>query len=642
VVEQAKLSDEARREEDLRQSDHAVVDEPGPLIALPERGAGKLSAPWSTAFRRDNIREPEPVVEESGPLLEPPLGSVGAPVALLAIQRTAGNYAVNRMIARAKLAGGGTPDEHGNEVDVGARVILRSVGSTFDSRPERLSQRAGDNGVLLRQSAPALDHPTPDQLALSGGNKWKPDPTDPYEQAPINFGGFPGTVQDGPPPAFTKAAFLDPPPKPYVNQFGDRWDYGMPPGSVMPQQTAKANRANAAFHTTYDELAVSCAETYPKVTSFVDVSKQLQGDLHFKLAFGDVPGAKDLGDVVLGQKTPDGTSVEDLFKSKKGSVGATAQADTSKGAMAKANEPANKALLEDARRKVTLKNSQAQSAARRYATAMEHSDQAAVEVAIATRAVEIRKRKEEEKGLAEEEEKLKQKKERYAENIENGSKAFKIASKVIFAAIEAEHSPATAAELGIEAGNELITMIIKSVATASLDDQIKDLDAKIQEIDFQVNEDEGELVDDELKIKKQEFATAKNAIPTEKTTMMDALGDAQSAYNDFAKLAGSLAGGSAENRKRVEAAIMAIPKVELVLGKIAEVRPSMKIPPYSEDAGIGLNANLPTVGENFRTNYSVLKGYQGKFTKDEQLWLDRLKSLKAVAAAFAPEPPGKE
>jgi hypothetical protein len=96
VVEQAKLHEAEEREQDVRQSDHAVVNEPGPLIAGPELGAS-------------------------------------IPVDMLTLQRTAGNAAVGRLLARARTAGGGPPGDGDDELDAGLRVFVRS----FKTPPNR-------------------------------------------------------------------------------------------------------------------------------------------------------------------------------------------------------------------------------------------------------------------------------------------------------------------------------------------------------------------------------------------------------------------------------------------------------------------------------------------------------------------------
>lgn len=116
MVEQAKVSGAEKREEDVRQSDHAIVDEPGPLVVGPEF-------------------------------------SVGAPVDLLTLQRTAGNAAVGRLLARASMGGGGPPEDGRDDVDLGPRVLVRS----------RVGRRGADQRSLLARDpqrlGPSLSQP---------------------------------------------------------------------------------------------------------------------------------------------------------------------------------------------------------------------------------------------------------------------------------------------------------------------------------------------------------------------------------------------------------------------------------------------------------------------------------------------------
>jgi len=408
----------------------------------------------------------------------------------------------------------------------------------------------------------------------------------------------------------------------------------LPSGSVLPQQREKADRANAAFQAAYAIVANSCEEAYPKITKFMDVTQELAGDLHFKLAFDAVPGAKDLGALTLGQTTK-GVSVSDVFKGKQG-TGTAANVDTSKAAMAKANAPENRQKLVEARRKVTLKNSEARTAAAHFIERVEKGKQAGDEVALAVRQVDLVKLKQGGRTLADALADLNKQKAQSAEKIETISKVITIGSKVVLAAVH----PKEALEPITDAGLETLTLIVKAVDSGNMEEKVKRMDAAVREANLHIDTEEFAFAQDTLALKKKESATAVAAVPVAKVALTDALGEAQTAYNEFAELAGQFAGGSPENRKLVEAAIKAIPKVEHLVGTIAEILPSISLPSYTVDAGIGYNANLPAASETFPVHYAILKGYQKKFATQQTLWTERLKSLKAVANAFAPEPSG--
>jgi hypothetical protein len=113
MVEQAKLTDEAKREEEVRRSVHAVVDSPGPLIADPEL-----------------------------------TGAV--PVDMLTLQRTVGNAAVGRLLARSRRVGGGSTGQGDDEFDIGPRVFLRSSASSQSRLSTRNPTPAGQQRVLAR------------------------------------------------------------------------------------------------------------------------------------------------------------------------------------------------------------------------------------------------------------------------------------------------------------------------------------------------------------------------------------------------------------------------------------------------------------------------------------------------------------
>jgi hypothetical protein len=67
-------------------------------------------------------------VEEACPVVVPPRADVSQGVSLIALQRTAGNAAVGRLIARSRLGGSWSSGEGDDEVDAGFRMFVRSQG----------------------------------------------------------------------------------------------------------------------------------------------------------------------------------------------------------------------------------------------------------------------------------------------------------------------------------------------------------------------------------------------------------------------------------------------------------------------------------------------------------------------------------
>lgn len=91
VGEQEKLSEEAKRKEGLSKLERAPV-------------------------------------EEACPVVVPPRADVSRGVSLIALQGSAGNAAVARLVARSRLAGGGPSGEGNDEVDAGFRIFVPQRG----------------------------------------------------------------------------------------------------------------------------------------------------------------------------------------------------------------------------------------------------------------------------------------------------------------------------------------------------------------------------------------------------------------------------------------------------------------------------------------------------------------------------------
>jgi hypothetical protein len=367
----------------------------------------------------------------------------------------------------------------------------------------------------------------------------------------------------------------------------------------------------------------------------VDVRQALAGDLHDILGFKVVPGAQDLGAVTLGQSEK-GVALADIFKGKQG-TGTKANVDTSKAAMAKASEPANSEDLAEARRRVNTENKNVWARTQHLLNLEDSARQAGEGVALAIRNVELQKRKLVASNLAWELYKLNQQKIAIAEDIETASKLIAVGLNVGLATLD----PHEALELGIDAALELGTVCVNTYYREHMEEKIKKLDDAVKGANLQINAEEFELVGYGAVQEAQKKSVTVKEVQLAKEDLTIALGRAQSAYTDFAKLAGQFAGGSPQNRELVESAIIAIPKVEYLVGTIATVILLIGEPPtYSEIAGIGYRANLAVAGESFSVHYPLLKGYQRKFYNEYTLWTERLESLKAVANAFAPAPSG--
>ncbi len=455
--------------------------------------------------------------------------------------------------------------------------------------------------------------------ALNGPNQWKPDPSDPFHKPPTDYSALPGNEKDGPPPAPLGA----PPPfvaaesKPYVNQRGQPWDCGSP-GDRLPVQEERARACQEAFSTAWSELSNTTTVAYPPITAYFDTAKELKGDLHAKLGWSDAGGGKAMSDVAAAQPGAD------VFKGPDGKMGKDAQVDTK-------HDPAKQPALDEARRRVNIARSQAETAAAEYKSQVDRAANAASGVGIALKEIKLKSKKDESAKLEQEKKKLETQQAARAKDIDMVVKGLQGATKLAFGIARSDPKALKdVADVGIWLAGEAV----KAFVSASTDQKIEELKGAVEAAKVEIDESEVELLGDKLAAAKATFATEHGAIAAKRTAAADALGAEQTAYTDFAKLAGEASTGDADGKKKVQDAIAFVPKVEHLLGTLAPIRGALNLPGYTANAGVGLNVLAAQAGP-FVEHYCLVKGYKTRFQKEHEEWSARLKSLQAVVDGFA-------
>jgi hypothetical protein len=100
----------------------------------------KIAEARGRDVRREDAGHSDREVVEPEPLIFLPAGFAASPVSLGELQRSAGNAAVGRLIARASMGGGGPPAGTDDELDAGSLVLINSTIATR-ARPANSLQR---------------------------------------------------------------------------------------------------------------------------------------------------------------------------------------------------------------------------------------------------------------------------------------------------------------------------------------------------------------------------------------------------------------------------------------------------------------------------------------------------------------------
>lgn len=111
-----------------------------------------------------------------------------------------------------------------------------------------------------------------------------------------------------------------------------------------------------------------------------------------------------------------------------------------------------------------------------------------------------------------------------------------------------------------------------------------------------------------------------------------AIDDVRDRNDELAEAAGAAAEAGGGDGAQIEAAIKAIPVVELVVAQCQKVTSAATLPGYTHDSGIGFN--LAGSPQDFLSHVGRLKGYKARFAAEQKLWTGRLKSLNALVASL--------
>jgi hypothetical protein len=149
-----------------------------------------------------------------------------------------------------------------------------------------------------------------------------------------------------------------------------------------------------------------------------------------------------------------------------------------------------------------------------------------------------------------------------------------------------------------------------NIKTARLDTEIAQLEVSYQSINVEVARDGI----------KQAMLAVEAALPSLDT----AVGKEESAFNDFGATVGTLAkklGLKADEAAVVRTAGAAMPKIDETIGQISQIETACKIPGYTSNSGVG--AGLITNLETFKTHLANLKAFKNSLAQLKQTWIAR-------------------
>ncbi|MBK7078795.1 MAG: DUF4157 domain-containing protein [Myxococcales bacterium] len=504
-------------------------------------------------------------------------------------------------------------DSAEHEADLAADAMVRGEAATV----------SGGNGQVHRR---------PESHTM-----FKMDPDDAYTAPPYDFSATPpdhDTVVETPDQVEFK---LSPRAPTFRGLRGDEAQYNQDNINLDPALVQKRANSFAA----YQDATIQLQNSWNSMAPLVDAYEHALDEVQDGGLLGPAPDgqnwdpnvpfeAQSYGDVADAQKVGDHTKLGDLFADEKGDQKLQGINKDAVNRGTKEEKEAVSKMFENAR----VADRDVQTAVTAYNTHINKDlKAAALGVQTALNAVEIKSTEDDKDKAAAE---LKEMTDARAEVL-----------GAITGAAGTYEGIGGAAKTIAAVGTGDVSAILKTagvVAEAIIgginDAPLSAAKAKLQSIDGRL----AGLKDKSLKLAYDKAMLEFESVEARTGGLVAAINKQllvrNRAYDDAANAAGKKAGGGADG-ERIKAAIRALPKVATVLGRLEAVKAAIVLPPYSADAGIGVNAALKqgdqaTVAEArwFVKYYAMLKAYKVKYDGLHKQWKQRYQQLDALTKQF--------
>jgi hypothetical protein len=502
---------------------------------------------------------------------------------------------------------GGTPTRQ-NKLEVSApqdaaeHEADRAADAMVSGQAASVSSASGihrDFNFFATQPAPAGVFP-----ANPGGTPSKnKNPTDPYQQPPVSWDV--GAVSPPEIPAGWGASSHNTPPvQPRLTDDNQL-------GSIDPGDVQIKEEADRVF--THDSLTLfdSWTRLVPMVTEFQRAEADMgsnglgqgAGNLHYN---GSGSGDADANQLTGAQKLGS-MQLNDLFKGT---------------AMKNDNlhiPPEKQAKIKELHNQV---DTAASGVTAELAGVKTAADAQKVGTAAMKQAVDLLDIRNKEAD-----------KEKAAAQVEELKKAKEKANGTVEGFVTVVHLVCEVSEGGagvLDATVEGLGKIACYANNAVYDAQIEQVNQQIKTIQDQINDLQKTFVADSFATAAAQVAKGASEMVAARLRLKTAVAHYQDVWDQFGREAGQAVGG--KDGDQVEAIMKAIPRVELVLGKVKAVKATISVPSYSDPSGIGFNAAGKPA--DFQQHVALTKGYDLRFSMYETTWTQRAASLHKMAASL--------
>jgi hypothetical protein len=519
--------------------------------------------------------------------------------------------AAEAMVAghRAALSPGGGATLHRDELD--GCPTDQPCMTTND--PAVASQAmANPNTTIDDPRVHAQNNPRADECVA-----FHPDPSDPYTKPPFDWSATaPVASTNSKAPYEPKDGFAN--PKGPLDNSGHNVD-------ASQAQIGDAVTAQDAFRAAMAQLAATTQSAYPRETEWMNAGKEIDGDPELRKMLGWTnPGGDNLSAVALGQES-NGVKMADVFRAGPDApVGTEANVDLSK-----ANDTQ---AAKDAKLDVNGKLSALETANGNYLALVRQCHASARNVGNKIAALQIEKLGTEVADAEGELQKATNERHEAIEAIKESTEAIEASLKLVEGVTNLAHHPDHTVFNVAEAGVKLSSIARTRAATEGLTEKINTLSGKVGSGKQRIAACKVKLANDEVDTAKASFDALRGQVDVAKQAVVDAANAVQVAYDKFGDAAGSAAGGSDENQKRVSAAVRAIPKVEKVVADTTMLVNACEVPAFTADGGRGYNAAFGRSA--FLLHVGWVKGLRQKYGKEAGTWQQRLQSLQGIAGSF--------
>jgi hypothetical protein len=411
----------------------------------------------------------------------------------------------------------------------------------------------------------------------------------------------------------------------------------LPPGpepgdTTVPVRRNLAEAAKTAFRRDWNTAVTSWRSLLPAVTAYYAASKDIEGTgilgTHgLDWQPGKAGSGSDIESLTGQQKVGphDEFTVGGLFTDPSGKMGTTANVNT-------AGLQGNKKTREDIV-KLNITRDALEAAVVSHVAEQKGYIGMKQRLEAAIRQVSIVEQQVDKDKLDEEKQNLKKKQDEAISHVEDGWSAAEAVILVGFGLGESTVHPKEGAEsllVGLAIAGEALH---KASVSAEFDREIDKLDGKINQALASIRGEQKLYAQQQLEADTQLKDSAKMKVQASAVTVREKMAALQSAYDALGEEANKAAGGGQQGA-RIQAAIEAIPKVEVCVSRIDDILRAANVPAYDSISGRGFNGHRQPA--DFIEHVRMLKGYREHFTPLKPPWQARLDSLRAIVQRLGP------